>query len=69
MHKSLTKIAKHLSEESVGEAETSGLQVEHEARVAQLYGLTDDEFNVVLDAMPRLPESAKQAGRNSFRSL
>ena len=65
----LSEIAKRLSDVGVELAEQTRLQAELEARVAHLYDLTEDEFNIVLDAMPHLPESTRTAAQASFKNL
>ncbi|MBX3458561.1 MAG: Eco57I restriction-modification methylase domain-containing protein [Planctomycetes bacterium] len=69
VHVRLTEIAKRLSKEGVGEAEQAKLQAELEARVACLYGLTTEEFTLVLNAMPHLPQATRTAAQALFTDL
>lgn len=63
----LTEIARCRSEDDIDDADQNQLQAELEARVAHLYGLTVNEFALVLKAMPHLPEVTRTTALNTFQ--
>lgn len=68
-HTRLADIAERMIAGDVGASEQEKLSVELEARVARLYGLTEAEFGIILNAMPYMADKSRIAASLLFTEL